>query len=216
MANPEPLIPRLRGVSHAIAFVGALGAALFALAIAPSGRAAVALAIYGAGLVALFGCSAFYHRWHGSAGVKAVLRRVDHSTIFVFIAASYTPIALLTMHGAMVWVLLGLAWLGAAAGVALTLGWVSAPRAVTSGSYLALGWVAILALPQLVQALSLTPLVLLLAGGVLYSIGAIVYATQRPDPWPRTFGFHEIFHLLVIAAAVAQYVAIVGWVAPTG
>ncbi len=211
----ERLVPRLRGVSHAVAFVLSVAAAVVLIVLAPAGRATVAAVMYGAGLIALFGGSALYHRWPGPAHLKPVLQRIDHSTIFVFIAASYTPIALIVLHGPLVWVLLIVAWTGAASGVAFSLGWIDAPRAVIAGSYLVLGWVAVIAIPQLFGELQVAPLVLLGAGGVLYSIGAIIYARQRPDPWPRTFGFHEIFHALVIAAAAAHYVAVVGWVLPT-
>jgi hemolysin III len=207
-------VPRLRGVSHAVAFFLAAAAALRAVALAPPGRASVAVAIYGAGLVALFGGSALYHRWPGPRRFKPVLQRIDHSTIFVFIAASYTPIALLVLHGPLSWTILGIAWTGAAAGVAFSLGWIQAPRGAIAASYLALGWVALLALPQLLTQLSPEPLCLFAGGGLLYSLGAVVYARQRPDPWPRTFGFHEVFHALVILAAAAQYIALVVWVLP--
>jgi hemolysin III len=210
----EMIVPRLRGVSHAGAFCLAVGAAVVIVCLAPAGRATVAVVIYGAALAALFGGSALYHRWPGPARFKPLLQRIDHSTIFVFIAASYTPIALMVLHGVLVSVILAIAWVGAAAGVALSLGWIHAPRAVHAGSYLILGWLAVIAVPQLLGELGVAPLVLLGAGGVLYSIGAVIYASQRPDPWPRTFGFHEIFHALVIAAAAAQYVAVVGWVLP--
>jgi hemolysin III len=208
----DELVPRLRGVSHAGASVLAIAAAAVVIVLAPAGRATVAAAVYGAGLIALFCCSALYHRWPGPARFKPVLQRLDHSTIFVFIAASYTPIALVLLHGSLVWVILGVAWVGALAGVAFSLGWIQAPRPVVAGAYLALGWLAVIAIPQLLGDTRLTPLVLLAAGGVLYSAGAIVYARQRPDPWPRTFGFHEVFHAFVIAAAAVQYVALVGWV----
>jgi hemolysin III len=208
----DELIPRLRGVSHAGAAVLAIAAAAVVIVIAPAGRATVAAAVYGAGLIALFGCSALYHRWPGPARFKPVLQRLDHSTIFVFIAASYTPVALVLLHGSLVWVILGIAWAGAMAGVAFSLGWVHAPRPVVAGSYLALGWMAVVAIPQLLGDTRVTPLVLLAAGGLLYSAGAIVYARKRPDPWPRTFGFHEVFHAFVIAAAALHYVALVGWV----
>ena len=210
----EQLAPRLRGVSHAVAFLLSIAAAAVVVALAPTGRATVALALYGSGLVALFGCSALYHRWPGPVRFKPLLQRLDHSTIFVFIAASYTPIALIVLHGAIAWVVLGVAWIGAAAGIAFSLGWISAPRPLVAGSYLLLGWVAVIAVPQLLGLLSVAPLVLLMAGGLLYTLGAIVYATQRPDPWPKTFGFHEVFHALVIAAAATHYIAIVGWVLP--
>jgi hemolysin III len=210
----EIVVPRLRGVSHAAAFVLAVAAAAVIVSLAPSGRATVAVAIYGAALAALFGGSALYHRWPGPTRFKPLLQRIDHSTIFVFIAASYTPIALIVLHGALAWVILTLAWVGAAAGVAFSLGWIHVPRGVRAGSYLTLGWLAVIAVPQLLGDLSVTPLVLLAAGGLLYSVGAIIYARQRPNPWPRTFGFHEIFHALVIAAAAAQYAAVCGWVLP--
>jgi hemolysin III len=211
----EIQVPRLRGVSHAVAFFLAIGAAARAVAFAPHGRATVAVAIYGAGLVALFGGSALYHRWPARGCFKAVLQRIDHSTIFVFIAASYTPIALIALHGPRAWVILGIVWTGAAAGVAFSLGWIEAPRRMIACSYIALGWVALLALPELLKQLGPQPLGLLAGGGLLYSGGAVVYARQRPDPWPRWFGFHEIFHVLVIVAAAAQYIALVAWVLPS-
>ena len=210
----QEVVPRLRGVSHVIAFVAALGAAGVIVALAPGGSAAVALAVYGVGLVALFGGSALYHRWPGPTRFKPLLRRIDHSTIFVFIAASYTPVALIVMDGTIAWLLLSGAWTGAVVGVAFSLGWIDAPRPVVAGSYVALGWIAAIAAPQLVRALGPAPLALFVAGGVLYSAGAVVYALRRPDPWPNTFGFHEVFHTLVIAAAVTHYVAMIGWVLP--
>jgi hemolysin III len=201
-------------VSHTLAFFVSVAAASVVVILAPAGRARIAVAVYGAGLIALFGGSALYHRWPGPTRFKPLLRRIDHSTIFVFIAASYTPIALVVMHGPLVWVILGISWTGAAAGVAFSLGWIEAPRAVIASSYLVLGWVAVIAIPQLLGELVPAGLVLLVVGGVLYTGGAIVYAMRRPDPWPRTFGFHEIFHALVIAAAAAHYVAVIGWVLP--
>jgi hemolysin III len=210
----EQVVPRLRGVSHAVAFVMSIAAAIVAVALAPTGRSTVALVAYGGGLVALFGGSALYHRWPGPARFKPLLRQIDHSMIYVFIAASYTPIVVVLVHGVLFWTILVVAWAGAAAGVAFTFGWIDAPRGVVAGSYLALGWMAVIAIPQLIAVLRPAPLVLLAAGGVLYSAGAIVYSTRRPDPWPRTFGFHEVFHALVIAAVAVQYVAIVGWVLP--
>ncbi|MGA9859210.1 MAG: hemolysin III family protein [Solirubrobacteraceae bacterium] len=208
-------MPRLRGVSHLVAFIFAVAAAIVAIALAPTGHSAAAAAIYGAGLVGLFGVSALYHRWPGPERFKPLLRRLDHSTIYLFIAASYTPVALIVLHGTLAWVILGLAWAGAGAGIALSLGWIDAPRHLKAGSYVALGWLAVLALPQLLAHLPLTPLLLVAGGGVVYSVGAVIFALRRPDPWPRTFGFHEIFHALVILAASAYYVALVGWMLPT-
>lgn len=210
----ELLAPRLRGVSHAVAFFLSIVAAAIVVGLAPTGRATLAVAIYGGSLVALFGVSALYHRWPGPARYKPVLQRMDHSTIFIFIAASYTPIALVVLHGALAWVVLGLAWLGGVGGVGLSMGWIEAPRVVIAGSYLALGWIVVIAMPQLVADLPLTPLILVGGSGVLYSVGAIVFTLQRPDPWPHTFGFHEVFHALVIVAAAAYYVAVVSWMLP--
>ena len=204
--------PRLRGVSHAYAFWAAAITAAALVALAPGGLARTAALIYGAGLCALFGGSALYHRWRWDPRWRPLLRRIDHSTIFVFIAASYTPIALLVLHGTTQAIVLAGVWAGAVGGVLLSVCWIDAPRWLAAATYLALGWVAVIALPQLVTGLPVVPLVLLGAGGVLYSVGAVVYATGRPDPWPRTFGFHEVFHVFVIVAAAAHAVAMAGWV----
>jgi hemolysin III len=210
----QVLIPRLRGVLHAYSFFFAVAAAV-GLSIAVHGpRAHVAAAVYGAGLCGLFAVSATYHRWRFNARWKPLLRRIDHSMIFVFIAASYTPIALLVLHSPLSWVVLGCAWAGAAGGVAFSLAWIDAPRALTAASYILLGWVAVIAAPQLVRGVGLVASLLLLLGGVLYSAGAAIYARQRPDPWPAVFGFHEVFHALVVAAALLHFVALAGWVFP--
>ena len=213
MADDE-LIPLLRGVSHAWAFWFALAGAVVLILLAPSATAVTAAVIYGAGLCALFAGSALYHRWRWDPRWRPLLRRVDHSTIFIFIAASYTPVALLVLHRPLSWVVLGIAWVGAAAGVFFSLAWIDAPRWLTAATYLALGWVAVIALPQLASKLGAAPFTLIAVGGGLYSIGAVVYALQRPDPWPRVFGFHEVFHAFVIAAAVCHFVAMAGWVVP--
>jgi hemolysin III len=204
--------PLLRGVTHAWTFWFAVAGAILLLVVAPTGTARVSAAIYGVGLCALFGGSALYHRWRWDPRWRPLLRRIDHSTIFVFIAATYTPVALLVMHGTLRWAILAAVWAGALAGVILSVAWINAPRILQALCYLALGWTVVFALPQMLDRLDITPLVLLAAGGVLYSIGAIVYATQRPNPWPRVFGFHEVFHALVIAAATVQFVALAGWV----
>lgn len=208
--------PRLRGVSHAFAFWFAAAIAGVLVALSAGGTARVSAVVYGLGLCALFAGSGLYHRWRWSPRWRPLLRRVDHSTIFVFIAASYTPIALLVLHGTTQVVVLAGVWAGALAGVLLSVLWIDAPRWLGAATYLALGWVALLAVPQLLAELPPWPLALLLTGGLLYSAGAVVYATQRPDPWPATFGFHEVFHAFVIAAAATHVVAIAGWVLPAG
>ncbi|MEA2311197.1 MAG: hemolysin [Solirubrobacteraceae bacterium] len=212
--NVPEVIPRLRGVLHAYAFWLAAVAAVALTALAPDGRAQVASAIYGAGLCALFAASGLYHRWRWSPRWKPLLRRVDHSTIYVFIAASYTPVGLLVLTGTLQAVVLASVWAGAALGVAFALAWIDAPRALVAATYLAVGWVAIVAVPELLRVAGVAAFVLFVTGGVLYSAGATVYAARRPDPWPRTFGFHEIFHALVVAAAVVHFIAMAGWVVP--
>ena len=210
------VVPLLRGVSHAYAFWFALAAGLVLLLLAPDASARVAAAIYAFGLSALFGGSATYHRWRWDPRWRPVLRRIDHSTIFIFIAASYTPVAVLVLDGTLRIVVLCVVWAGALAGVVFSIAWIEAPRWLTAGTYLALGWVAAITVPDLVDRLPAAPLALLVAGGVLYTTGAVVYALRRPDPWPRTFGFHEVFHAFVIAAALAHFVAMAGWVVPSG
>jgi hemolysin III len=207
-----PEIPRLRGVTHVYAFWCALVAAATMVALAPSTAARAAGAVYGGGLCALFGASALYHRWRWDPRWRPLLRRVDHSTIFLFIAASYTPVCLLVLEGRIRWVVLITVWVGAAAGVAFSVAWITAPRALGAAIYVALGWVAVIAFPQLLGSLPALPLALFVAGGLLYTAGAVVFAAQRPDPWPRVFGFHEIFHVFVIVAAAAHFVALAGWV----
>jgi hemolysin III len=209
----EEVVPRLRGLLHAWAFWFALAAAITLIVVAPDARARAAAIIYGIGLCALFGASATYHRWRGNPRWKPVLRRIDHSTIFVFIAASYTPIALLVLDDPLRVVVLASVWIGALAGVAMSIAWIDAPRVLVALCYVAVGWVAIVAIPQLFSARGLVMPLLLLIGGALYSLGAAAYATKRPNPWPRTFGFHEVFHSLVIAAAVVHFVAIAGVIA---
>jgi len=213
---PEELTPKLRGVSHAWAMWFAVVACVVLAIYAPTGLARAAALVYGIGLCALFAASGLYHRWRWNPRWRPLLRRIDHSTIFIFIAASYTPVALLVLDGPTGWALLAAAWAGALAGVALSLAWIGAPRVLFAATYVALGWIALMALPELVARLPVAPLVLMGGGGVLYTVGAVVYATRRPDPWPRVFGFHEVFHAFVIAAAAMHFVAMAGWIIPAG
>ena len=210
----EEIVPLLRGVSHKWAFLFAVAAGVVLLVLADDGLTRLSALVYGVGLCALFAGSALYHRWRWDPRWRPLLQRIDHSTIFVFIAASNTPIALLVLEGPLRTVVLVGVWAGALAGVAFSVAWITAPRVLTAGTYLALGWFAVVAIPQLVERLDLAPLILLGTGGLLYSAGAAVYATQRPNPWPRTFGFHEVFHAFVIAAAAAHFAAMAGWVIP--
>jgi hemolysin III len=210
----EELSPRLRGVIHAYAFWVALGAGVVLVAVAHGARARSAAAVYALGLCLLFAGSAVYHRWRWDPRWRPLLRRVDHSTIFVFIAASYTPVALLVLQGPLARVVLIIVWAGALAGIVFSLAWITAPRVLVAATYLALGWVAVVVTPQLIHHAGVAPTVLIAIGGLLYSIGATVYALKRPDPWPATFGFHEVFHTLVTTAAAIHFIAIAGWVVP--
>jgi hemolysin III len=205
-------IPRLRGVTHAYAFWCALVAAVVLIVVTPGGVPRAAAAVYGVGLCALFGGSGLYHRWRWHPRWRPILRRIDHSTIFVFIAACYTPVGLLVLEGGMRWGVLITVWAGAVLGVTFSVAWISAPRAVCAALYIALGWAAVICFPQLSSALPLTPVILMASGGILYTVGAVIFALGRPNPWPRTFGFHEIFHVFVILAAVVHFVAMAGWI----
>jgi hemolysin III len=206
--------PRLRGVFHQYAFYVALVAGVVLVALSDSPRELVATWIYAAALTAMFGVSALYHRidWR-SARVRTWMRRLDHSTILLLIAGTYTPFALLAFDGALADVLLVVVWAGAAAGLVLNLAWIDAPTGVTAAVFVALGWVGIAAVPELLD-LGVAPAVLVFIGGALYTLGALAYALKRPNPAPATFGYHEIFHLLVIGAAVVHFVAIAAFVAP--
>ena len=209
----DEVAPRLRGLLHAWAFWFALVAAIVLVLVASDGRARIGAVIYGIGLCALFGASGTYHRWRGNPRWKPILRRIDHSTIFIFIAASYTPIALLVLDDPLRVIVLASVWAGALCGVAMSIAWIDAPRVLVALCYVAVGWVAIVALPELFSERGIAMPILLLVGGMLYSLGAAAYATKRPNPWPRTFGFHEVFHSLVIAAAIVHFVAIAGVIA---
>ncbi|MGH3038633.1 MAG: PAQR family membrane homeostasis protein TrhA [Gaiellaceae bacterium] len=201
--------PRLRGVLHEFAFFAALAAGIVLVALVSDARAQVASCLYAATLAAMFGASALYHRvrW-SSASVRVWIRWLDRSAIFLFIAGTYTPFALLAFHGALATTLLALVWVGAAAGLLLNFAWVDAPTWLAALVYLALGWVGVVALPELFSSVGLAVSVLVLVGGGLYTLGALAYVLGRPDPAPAVFGYHEVFHLLVIAAAAVQYIAV--------
>lgn len=200
--------PLLRGVSHQIACFVALGAGLMLIASAQSSRASACAAIYAVSLTCLFGVSASYHRVRWSPMAQQLWKRLDHAMIFVFIGATYTPICLLAIGGVAGTRLLALVWLGTAAGALQALWWSRAPRALGVTLYIALGWSLIAYLPEAYAALSGSALALLVAGGCLYTIGALVYAIRRPDPAPRVFGYHEIFHACVIVAVACHFIAI--------
>jgi hemolysin III len=214
-AAPEILLkPRLRGVSHQWAALVAVVLLVPLALTAQGGRARLAALVYGVAVCGLFGVSALYHRHDWVPRPRAWMRRADHSMIFVFIAATYTPVALLVLHGTLATVILAVVWGGAAGGVILNLLWTTAPKWVSALVYVALGWVAIAAVPQLWDGLGWLGMLGLGAGGLLYTAGAVVYARGRPDPVPQVFGYHEVFHVLVIAAAAAHYAVIAFGVLP--
>lgn len=208
--------PKLRGVSHQWAAVVAVVAGAFLVWLAPSSRATVVAIVYAVSMVALFAVSAIYHRVTWQPNMRRWMRRLDHSMIYVFMAGSATPVAALVVGGTLGTVLLCVAWGGALLGVVLNLVWIDAPRALKSAGYVALGWVGVLALPEIVTVLGAIPTSLFLIGGIFYTVGAIIYAKRRPDPIPNVFGYHEVFHALVIAAALVHFVAVAGFVLPRG
>jgi hemolysin III len=214
-ANAIPK-PRLRGVSHQWAFFVSLLAGAALVIAAPEGEATLAAAIYAISLSALLGVSALYHRVTWRPAARRWMRRLDHTMIFFLIAGTYTPFALLVLHGTLADVVLIAVWACAAAGVVLNLAWWNAPKPVTAAVYLSTGWIAVLAFPQLWEGLGPVGFGLIALGGVLYTAGAIVYARRRPDPRPEVFGYHEIFHLLVIAAAACQFAAVALYALPEG
>ncbi|HEV8652944.1 MAG TPA: hemolysin III family protein [Actinomycetes bacterium] len=217
VAVPEVRVkPRLRGVLHQYAFFVSLGSGTLLVVLAAGSRASVAAAVYAASVSALFGVSALYHRVTWTAPARRRMRRLDHAMIFLLIAATYTPVGLLVLQGTLATVVLAVVWGGALAGIVLELAWTGAPRWLGGAVYLALGWVAIVAMPQLFTRLGVAGGLLIVAGGLVYSAGAAVYAMRRPDPVPAVFGYHEVFHVLVIAGVAAHFLAISLFAVPIG
>jgi hemolysin III len=200
--------PKLRGVFHQYAFFVSLvlGAAL--LAGAEPGRERVAVAIFAASVSAMLGISALYHRVIWPPAPRRWIRRLDHAAIFLLIAGTYTPFGLLALERTWRVVVLSIVWSGALAAIVLKVTWIDAPRWVAAVIAVTLGWVGVFAVPKIHESAGTTAVILLAAGGLLYSAGAIIYARRRPDPAPNVFGYHEIFHALVVAAAGCQYAAV--------
>ena len=189
--------------------MAAVPAGVVLVILSDGSRAKVGTAIYAVAMAAMLGASTIYHRvsWK-SAGSRAWARRLDHAMIFVFIAGTYTPFALISFEGWLPVAVLVCVWGGAALGLIVNLAWIGAPKWVTAPAYLLVGWVGVIAAPQLFQQVRIAGAVLLIVGGALYTLGALTYATHWPNPFPRTFGFHEVFHLLVVVALAAQLVAV--------
>ncbi|HEY7802711.1 MAG TPA: hemolysin III family protein [Dehalococcoidia bacterium] len=196
-APPRPL---LRGAFHlAAALLAPFGLALLLL-LAHSPRAYVGAAIFGASLMACFTVSATYHMLPWSDLGRNIMKRFDHAMIFALIAGTYTPFCLLVLNNGWGIPILAVVWSLAGVGMIVKLAWPSAPRWLSVGAYLAVGWLAVVASVPIVSDLALAPLLLLIAGGLMYSVGALIYAMRRPDPFPRVFGYHEVFHVLVVGA----------------
>jgi hemolysin III len=213
-ASFDPALkPRLRGVLHRWAFAAALVAGVALVLEAGSFRARSAAAVYGLSVAALFGTSALYHGvdWR-TPRRRRWMRRLDHTMIFVLIAGTYTPFGLLVLHGVVSVVILVTVWSATLAGALFKLIWIDAPAWPIAITYIAVGWIAVIAIPQLVDRLGIAAVGALALGGLLYSAGAVIYARQRPDPVPAVFGYHEVFHLLVIVAAALQYAVVAFWV----
>lgn len=203
--------PRMRGWLHTYAFFVAVagGIVLCSIAAARTGWSPlVSTLIYSLTVCGLFGTSGLYHRRVWSERGFQVMRRMDHSMIFIFIAGTYTPFCVLLLEPRPATIMLSLVWGGALGGVALKLIWPHAPRWVSAPLYLALGWVAVAMLPDILHAGGVTALVLLIVGGAIYSIGAVSYALRRPNPWPTVFGHHEFFHACTLVAAICHHIAI--------
>lgn len=207
--------PKLRGVSHEWAFFVSLGLGAALVVAAETPKATLAVAIYALSLSALLGTSALYHRvdWKRPE-VRRWMRRLDHSMIFFLIAGTYTPFALLVLSGPLADAILAVVWIGAIAGAVVETVWIDHPKWVAALIYMSLGWVAIVAFPELWSEMGVAGTLLVAAGGLFYTAGAVVYATQRPNPNPRVFGYHEVFHLFVILAAAAHFAAVAFFALP--
>ena len=203
--------PRMRGWLHAYAFGVAIicGIVLSSLAATrPGWTPLVSIVIYSLSVCLLFGTSALYHRRVWSPLGYKVMRRLDHSMIFVFIAGTYTPFCVLLLGGRVGTIILAVVWTGALVGVGLKTVYPHAPRWLSAPLYVILGWVAIAALPQILHTGGVAVLVLLVAGGVAYTVGAVFFALRRPNPWPTVFGHHEFFHACTLVAAICHHIAI--------
>lgn len=208
-ARPKPA---MRGWMHLICFFLAIPAGMTVIALAQSSRGRVGALVYAVGLVALFGVSGFYHRLDWSEARRLWMQKLDHGTIFVMIAGSYTPVCLLVLRGWVAWTMLAIAWIGAALGFVLSFTGGHVGRKVRGALYICLGWASVVAIPQMWTNMSPLELVLIATGGVLFTVGSIFLFTNWPDPFPRVFGYHEVWHSLVVAAVVCHFVAIASMV----
>jgi hemolysin III len=206
--------PRLRGVLHQHAFVLSVALGGLLVVVSKSGTPRIASTVFAVSVAAMFGVSALYHRGTWQPRQYRFLRRLDHAMVFALIAGTYTPVGLLVLSGAWRIAVLGVVWGGALGAIVLKLAWVDSPTWVGAVLAVALGWVGVAAFPLILEGVGAAGMALLLAGGLLYTGGSVVYALRRPDPVPAVFGYHELFHTLVIAAAACQYAAVALLVSP--
>ncbi len=204
-ASPEPLPPYLRGWLHLVCFVLSVPAGAVVIAGAPTGRARLAGVVYAIGMAAMFGVSALYHRRTWSPAGRRRIRRLDHGTIFIMIAGSYTPLCMLALDGRSGRVVLTAVWVAAGLGFGMALSGIAEKAVVGLLCYIGLGWASVLALPELSRQLSGTQIALLLIGGIIYTAGGIVLGTRRPNPSPMWFGYHEVWHGMVALACACHY-----------
>ena len=214
MELAQPLVkPKLRGVFHEIGFYAAAAVGVLLVVSAEPGKARVAGAIFASCVAVCFGSSAVYHRPNWKPLARAWLARLDHVGIYLLIAGTYAPFGLIVMSRVWAILVLAIVWGGAFLAIVLKLLWIQMPKWLAATIGVTLGWIGAAAFPQLLK-LSLVPLLLVVVGGVLYTAGAVIYARRRPDPLPRLFGYHELFHALTVAAAACQYVAVAFYVLP--
>jgi hemolysin III len=203
-------------VLHQAAFVIALALAPFMIVGADRGRPRLAAAVFAGSVALCFGASALYHRVTWTPRLRLWMRRIDHAGVYLLIAGTYTPVSLLVLKGAWRPVVLTTVWVGAVAAIVLKFVWVAAPKWLAAAIGIALGWMAVIVLPQLVTRLNAAAVTLLIVGGLAYTAGAVVYARRRPDPAPAVFGYHELFHALTIVGVACQYVAIAFFIVHSG
>lgn len=207
-ADARPATPRWRGRIHQVAFFVSVPAGVALVVLAEGWVARVAALVYALSLTAVFGSSAAYHRGRWTPKALRRMKRLDHSMIFVLIAGTYTPLALLVLHGPWTVVILTVVWVGAATGIVLKLVRIDGFKTLTSALYMALGWFAIVAIPPMLHNIPGAVLALTIVGGFLYTAGAIVFATKHPDPVPAVFGFHEVWHAFMVSAAACHFAMI--------
>jgi hemolysin III len=212
----DVIVPVLRGWLHLVCFFLSVPAGLLVVANAHTSRARLAAVVYAIGLSALFGVSATYHRRQWSPTARPRMKRLDHATIFVMIAGSYTPLCMLTLGGSLGRTMLLSVWIAAGTGMLFALSGIAEKRVIGLVIYIALGWAMVLLLPELARRLDTADLLLLLLGGLLYTVGCIFMGTRWPDPFPTIFGYHEVWHVMVVAAAICHYLVILGVVKAAG